>query len=37
LGDIRRRELGDSLDILGVTEDRRWVLDKSYVSLSCHV
>jgi len=37
LGDIRRRELGDSLDILGVTEDRRWILDKSYVTLSCHV
>lgn len=32
LGDIRRRELGDSLDILGVAEDRRWVLDKPYVS-----
>jgi N-acetylglucosaminylphosphatidylinositol deacetylase len=32
LGDVRRRELGDSLDILGVAEDRRWVLDKSYVS-----
>jgi N-acetylglucosaminylphosphatidylinositol deacetylase len=37
LGDIRRRELEDSLDILGVAEDRRWVLDKSYVSYSCHV
>ena len=37
LGDIRRRELGDSLDVLGVTEDRRWVLDKSYVCLSYHV
>ena len=32
LGDIRRRELEDSLDVLGVAEDRRWVLDKSYVS-----
>ena len=32
LGDIRRRELGDSLDILGVTKDRRWILDKTYVS-----
>jgi N-acetylglucosaminylphosphatidylinositol deacetylase len=32
LGEIRRRELGDSLDILGVAEDRRWILDKSYVS-----
>jgi len=29
LGDIRRRELADSLDVLGVTEGRRWVLDKS--------
>jgi N-acetylglucosaminylphosphatidylinositol deacetylase len=37
LGDIRRRELGDSLDILGVAEDRRWILDKSYVSWSCLV
>jgi hypothetical protein len=32
LGDIRRREFGDSLDVLGVAEDRRWVLDKLYVS-----
>jgi N-acetylglucosaminylphosphatidylinositol deacetylase len=37
LGDTRRRELGDSLDILGVSEDRRWILDKSYVSQSCPV
>jgi hypothetical protein len=37
LGDIRRGELGDSLNILGVAEDRRWILDKSYVSWSCHV
>jgi N-acetylglucosaminylphosphatidylinositol deacetylase len=29
LGDIRRRELGDSFDILGVAEDQRWILDKS--------
>ena len=29
LGDIRRRELAGSLDILGVTEGRRWVLDES--------
>jgi N-acetylglucosaminylphosphatidylinositol deacetylase len=28
LGDIRRRELGDSLDVLGVAEERRWILDK---------
>jgi N-acetylglucosaminylphosphatidylinositol deacetylase len=32
LGDIRRRELEASLDVLGVTEDRRWILDKLYVS-----
>lgn len=31
LGDLRKRELGDSLDILGVADDRRWILDKSYV------
>ena len=31
LGNIRRRELGDSLDVLGVAEDKRWVLDKLYV------
>ncbi len=38
LGDIRRRELEDSLDVLGVAEDRRWILDKSYVSwISCLV
>jgi N-acetylglucosaminylphosphatidylinositol deacetylase len=29
LGDTRRRELAGSLDVLGVTEGRRWVLDKS--------
>lgn len=28
LGEIRRRELGDSLDILGVAENRRWIIDK---------
>ena len=28
LGDTRRRELGDSLDVLGVAKDKRWVLDK---------
>lgn len=32
LGDIRRRELGDSLDILGMAEDRRWIIDKPYVA-----
>lgn len=31
LGDIRRRELGDSLDVFGVSKDKRWVLDKLYV------
>jgi N-acetylglucosaminylphosphatidylinositol deacetylase len=37
LGDIRSRELGDSLDVLGVAKDKRWVLDKSYADyiLSC--
>ena len=37
LGDIRRRELADSLDVLGVAKDKRWVLDKLYASyiLSC--
>ncbi|KAF8496418.1 LmbE-like protein [Russula emetica] len=37
LGDIRRRELGDSLDILGVAEDRRWILDKSEFQDGIHV
>jgi N-acetylglucosaminylphosphatidylinositol deacetylase len=32
VGDVRRRELGDSFDILGVDEDKRWILDRSYVS-----
>ncbi|KAL1658543.1 putative deacetylase LmbE-like domain-containing protein [Schizophyllum commune] len=27
LGDVRRREFGESLDALGVPEKRRWVLD----------
>ena len=31
LGYIRRRELRDSLDIIGVAEDKRWVLDTKYV------
>ena len=37
LGDIRRRELSDSLDVLGVAKDKRYVLDKLYAShnLSC--
>ncbi|KAH9073102.1 LmbE-like protein [Lactarius deliciosus] len=29
LGYERRRELRDSLDVLGVAEDKRWVLDKN--------
>jgi N-acetylglucosaminylphosphatidylinositol deacetylase len=37
LGDIRRRELEESLDVLGVAEDKRWVLDKLYVSWSSPV
>src|SRR6266850_2767694 len=28
LGDIRRRELSDSLDVLGVARDKRYVLDR---------
>ncbi len=31
LGYIRRRELRDSLDVIGVAEDKRWVLDQKYV------
>lgn len=31
LGDIRIRELQRSLDVLGVSEERRWVLEKPYV------
>jgi len=31
LGNVRRQELGDSLDIFGVSKDKRWVLDKLYV------
>ncbi|KLO09846.1 LmbE-like protein [Schizopora paradoxa] len=30
LGDIRKQELGASLDVLGVAEDRRWVLDSPF-------
>jgi N-acetylglucosaminylphosphatidylinositol deacetylase len=30
LGYVRRRELQDSLDVIGVAEDKRWVLDKKY-------
>jgi N-acetylglucosaminylphosphatidylinositol deacetylase len=32
LGNTRRDELGESLDVLGVAENKRWVLDKVYVS-----
>ena len=32
LGAIRKKELNASLDVLGVDKDRRWVLDKLYVS-----
>jgi N-acetylglucosaminylphosphatidylinositol deacetylase len=37
LGDIRRLELGNSLDVLGVAKTKRWVLDKPYAGdiLSC--
>ena len=31
LGHVRRRELRDSLDVIGVAEDKRWVLDRKYV------
>ena len=31
LGDIRKGELVRSLDVLGIAEGRRWVLDKEYV------
>ena len=33
LGSIRKNELGASLDILGVPEGRRWVLEEPYVML----
>lgn len=31
LGERRREELGRSLDVLGVKEGRRWVVDHPYV------
>lgn len=34
LGYVRRRELQESLDIIGVAEDKRWVLDKRWVFVS---
>lgn len=33
LGDTRQQELNASLDVLGVAEDRRWVLDSPFVFL----
>ena len=33
LGGIRKNELGASLDVLGVPEGRRWVLEEPYVML----
>ncbi|EJC97674.1 LmbE-like protein [Fomitiporia mediterranea MF3/22] len=30
LGEIRKRELGDSLDVLGIGIERRWVLDEPF-------
>jgi N-acetylglucosaminylphosphatidylinositol deacetylase len=37
LGEVRRREIEDSLDVIGVDKDRRWVLDEPYVTLPCLV
>lgn len=37
LGEIRKRELAGSLDVLGIPEGRRWVLDEPCVFLSCRV
>jgi GlcNAc-PI de-N-acetylase len=37
LGEVRRHELEDSLDVIGVSKDKRWVLDKRYVSWPCLV
>lgn len=37
LGEIRKRELAGSLDVLGIPKGRRWVLDEPCVLLSCHV
>jgi N-acetylglucosaminylphosphatidylinositol deacetylase len=37
LGEVRRHELDDSLDVIGVAKDKRWVLDKRYVSWPCLV
>jgi N-acetylglucosaminylphosphatidylinositol deacetylase len=35
LGEVRRRELEDSLDVIGVAKEKRWILDEPYVTLSC--
>jgi N-acetylglucosaminylphosphatidylinositol deacetylase len=37
LGHVRRHELEDSLDVIGVAKDKRWVLDKQCVLLPCIV
>lgn len=31
LGNLRQRELHGSLDVLGVSPDRRWIIDHPYV------
>lgn len=33
LGVVRRKELEDSLDVLGIHQGRRWVLDHPWVNL----
>ncbi len=35
LGNIRKQELKGSLDVLGVAEERRWVLDRPFVLFCC--
>jgi N-acetylglucosaminylphosphatidylinositol deacetylase len=35
LGEVRRHELEDSLDVIGVAKDKRWVLDKQYAPPPC--
>lgn len=37
LGEVRRRELEDSLDVIGIAKDRRWILDEPCVTLLCPV
>lgn len=36
LGDIRKEELGSSLDVLGIDQLRRWLVDHPYVCLQSH-